>query len=96
MGKRLEDLHLRPEPSAEDRTARYDAAVAQEAEEFLADIQTMLAGGEYDWAADTLEGIYTTVEATGSVTPGQRRAVQNIGDSRQPDRHRHRYRGRRS
>lgn len=39
-------------------------------------------GLRYAWAEDTLTGIYETVEKTGRVSEAQRRAVDNIENSR--------------
>lgn len=79
---RLEDLHLSntlvgggaasPEPAVQD---------------FLDEIETLQSSGDYDWAGDTLAGIYDTVKASGRVTDGQRTAVRNIGASREANRH---------
>lgn len=52
-----------------------------DAEAFLTRINDMLAGGDADWASETLEGIAETVERTGVVTPGQRTAIENIEDA---------------
>jgi hypothetical protein len=48
------------------------------AEEFCSSIQDMLDEGRWHWAEDTLLGIHETVSRTGTVTDGQRRAVENI------------------
>lgn len=45
---------------------------------FIADIEDLLATGKYTWAETTLRGIQETVEKTGRVSDGQRRAVTNI------------------
>jgi hypothetical protein len=54
----------------------------QEARAFLDDIEELQSdGGKYQWAVETLNGIYETVQRTKSVTEGQRRAVSNIRNS---------------
>jgi hypothetical protein len=37
---------------------------------------------DYAWAHDTLTGIYSTIERSQKVTPGQLRAIENIENSR--------------
>lgn len=54
------------------------AAEAADASLFTTLIEEMLNDGSYNWADDTLTGIYETVLGSGKVTPGQRRAVENI------------------
>ncbi len=49
--------------------------------EFLAWIEELQNSGDYHWASDTLEGIYTTVENSGRVTRRQEEAVRNIEES---------------
>lgn len=78
MGKSLEDLHLddRPLPRpADDRHSPWY--------QFCEQIDELLASGDYDWAQDTLEGIRASVEDYKTVTPGQRRAIENIRAARQ-------------
>ncbi len=48
---------------------------------FLAMIEMMREQREYDFADDTLRGIYDTVEKTKIVTEGQHRAVLKIRHS---------------
>ncbi len=68
---RLHDLKLSDAPD--------DAPSEQEGwMTFLTEIEDLLSSEEYDWASDTLEGIYNTVEQRQVVTPGQRDAVENI------------------
>ena len=45
---------------------------------FLTRLEDLRADSEYDWASDTIEGIYTTVTESGRVTEGQLRAIDNI------------------
>ncbi len=45
---------------------------------FLALIEMMRECGRYEWADETLTGIYDTVRERDFVTEGQRRAVVNI------------------
>jgi hypothetical protein len=51
------------------------------AQEFLEEILELLDDEDYQFADTTLTGIYDTVSRTGRVTPGQRRAVDNIGST---------------
>ena len=45
------------------------------------DIEDMLEMGDYDWAADTLQGIRDTIKKTMHVTEGQRKAIYNVEDA---------------
>ncbi len=47
---------------------------------FLARLEDLRADTDYDWASETLDGIYTTVTERGRVTAGQLRAIENIVD----------------
>lgn len=51
-------------------------------EEFAESIEEMLESGEFDWAADTLTGIQSTIKERMMVTEPQRRAVTNIAKSK--------------
>lgn len=51
---------------------------SQDAAQLLVQIETLQNSGDYDWASDTLEGIYATVEDAGYATEGQQRAIDNI------------------
>jgi hypothetical protein len=76
VGKRPEDLPLDPtpiSPAPEPQDARDTAAYR-----FIQDIDDLLNTGQYAWAERTLTDIQTTVERTGRVTEGQRRAIENI------------------
>ncbi len=89
---KLEDLDADGGPGAENPRA--------EADVFLQRLDEMLEDGDYLWAADTLQGIRETVDRSGLVSDGQRRAVTNIREARRRDtrgqddmpegRHRHR------
>lgn len=46
--------------------------------DFLQDLADMQSNRRYGFAMDTIEGIYTTVDHSGHVTDGQRRAINNI------------------
>ena len=46
--------------------------------DFLVRLEELRDDLDYDWAADTIEGIYMTVTATGRVSQGQLRAIDNI------------------
>jgi hypothetical protein len=58
-----------------------DVGGSKEAAAFITRIEELYHEG-YDWAGDTLSGILETVQRTGRVTEGQRRAVDNIENSR--------------
>jgi hypothetical protein len=88
-GKRLDDLHLSDEPI--ERAAPLDER-ATEWYQFVGTIGDLLAGGDYEWAADTLTGISETVERTRKVTLGQRQAVENIVASKENRRDKWRFR----
>ena len=62
-------IHAKPIEEPESVTDVFD---------FLSRLEDMRADDDYDWASDTLEGIYTTVTASGRVTDGQLRAINNI------------------
>jgi len=79
MGKSLDDLPLDDQPL--HRPMPVDAQHS-EWYQFCQKIIEMLAGGEFDWASGTLEGIHQSVEQYQSVTEGQRRAVRNIAAAR--------------
>lgn len=46
--------------------------------DFLHELSNMQDQRRYTFAGDTIEGIYTTVNHSGFVTAGQRRAINNI------------------
>lgn len=50
----------------------------KDATDFLYGISCMLDDRRFRFATDTLEGIYENVEKALRVTPGQRKAVNNI------------------
>jgi hypothetical protein len=75
VGKKLDDLNLKPEPIA---SAKPVDPRDQEWYRFAHEIDELLAGGQCDYASRTLEDIKATVEKTQRVSDGQRRAVQNI------------------
>ena len=66
-------------------------ACSIDAGQLLTQIEEMQNSGDYTWASDSLEGIYTTVEAAGYATEGQQRAVDNIEEGGR--RHTHERRG---
>jgi hypothetical protein len=49
--------------------------------DFLTRLEDLRADTDYEWASDTIEGIYTTVTESGRVTDGQLRAIDNIEDA---------------
>jgi len=54
---------------------------------FRAEIEELLASGQYEWAADTLSSIAESVEKYRTVTEGQRRAVGNIAQARKGEKY---------
>jgi hypothetical protein len=103
-GKHPDDLPLTDDPISvqRDRAIR-DARRGDDADDprrtewyaFSTEILEMICSDEYRWAEDTLEGIKTTVEQRRAVTPGQRKAVENIRAARErSDGWRRRYEGR--
>lgn len=68
------DAELLPDQEASAR--RMASVVAPEG--FLAMIEMMREQGKYDFADETLRGIYDTVKARSMVTEAQQRAVYNI------------------
>lgn len=46
--------------------------------DFLYELSLMRENRRYGFAGDTIEGIYSTVDHSGYVTAGQRRAINNI------------------
>ena len=91
MGKRPEDLPLDDQPLR--RTEPVDVRDT-EWYQFAQTIHELLGSGEFDWASDTLGGIAASVEQYHTVTPGQRRAVENVQAARgRSDGWRRRYEG---
>lgn len=76
MGKRPEDLPLDPDP-LRHRRARADIR-DEPWFHFQQEIEEMLGSGRYEWAEETLSGIASTVERYQCMTPGQRKAIDNI------------------
>lgn len=77
MGKSLDNLPLRDDPSAAPTTTT-TSALSPEVQAFQARITDLLATGKATWAADTLSGIRETVARYNRVTVHQERAVDNI------------------
>jgi len=66
-------------------------AVVYASEEFLEYLGELIEEDHVQYARETLEGIYETVETRGKVTEAQRQAVVNIDEGGQRGRHgRHR------
>jgi hypothetical protein len=62
-----------------DRAGEFRQRVHQRGvNDFLQELANMQDQRRYSFAGDTIEGIYTTVEHSGYVTDGQRRAINNI------------------
>jgi hypothetical protein len=59
-------------PTADDHVAAATAAY------YVDLIDRLLAGKNYDWCRDTLEGIRHTIDLTGRVTLRQREAIDHI------------------
>lgn len=71
---RFEDLHLDPDEGPGPSQTRH----AEEARAFLDALSDLLADRRYNFANETLSGIWDSVEGTLRVTEGQRQAVANI------------------
>lgn len=69
---------VRPAHHIQNRSEYQLRTAQRETTDFLAEVSNMLDSRRYSFAADTLEGIYSTVDHAGYVTAGQRRAVNNI------------------
>lgn len=54
----------------------------REVADFLDQIADMRGSGFFNWADDTLRGIEDSVAGSGNITAGQRRAIENIENSR--------------
>jgi len=67
--------HLQNESELQIRTRN------RETNDFLQALAEMQDQRKYTFASDTIEGIYTTVEHSGYVSAGQRRAINNIRKS---------------
>jgi hypothetical protein len=76
---KLEKLLAKLDPAAGPETVADAATVTPRG--FLAMIEMMREHHRYDFADDTLRGIYDSVEAKGYVTEGQLSAVRNIRHS---------------
>ena len=74
----LDSLGLGAVAKDHRETMLVEEAEAREAKSFLGLLEELTSDSRYNWADDTLGGIYQTVEETGVVTKGQRRAVENI------------------
>ncbi len=95
MGKAAEDLPL--DPLSHTNPVRQDDSQDPRREawyQFSTEVLALIASDQYTWAEDTLKGIQETVERTHHVTPGQRKAVENIQAARgRQDGFRRRYEG---
>ncbi len=95
MGKTVDDLNLDDAPLP---PVRVPDVRDTDWYRFRAEIEELLASGQYEWAYDTLTSIAESVEKYKSVTEGQRRAVRNIEAARSHERrsgvgYRRRYEG---
>ena len=91
MGKSPDDLNLSDEP-----LRRLEPVDPRDTEwyQFVQQIEELLEGGQFEWAASTLKGIAESVERYKIVTPGQRSAVANVSAARgRADGWRRRYEG---
>lgn len=84
LGKRRGGKALAEEvrPHHTDRASEHrQRAHQRETNDFLQELSAMQESRKYRFAMDTIEGIYTTVDHSGYVTAGQRRAINNIRES---------------
>lgn len=72
-----ESLRRLAETPEGDHAARHPDELTP-AEKFIARIKGMLVGDEFLYAEGILRGILRTVEQSGRVSEGQRRAIDNI------------------
>lgn len=81
-GKDLNDLNLSDHLIGPTSTRTASAADVRSERwyQLLQEIDDLLASGQANWAAQTLEGIRETVEQRKVVTEGQERAVRNIAE----------------
>ena len=70
---KLEDLNLDP-----DEGPGQPHKLTEAARDFLDEVAELLGDARYNFATETLSGVWNTVERTGRVTPGQYTAVGNI------------------
>lgn len=70
---KLDDLPLDP--------SQGPGTLSQQAKDFLDELSELLGDTRYNFANETLSGIFESVERTGHVTPGQYTAVRNIRTS---------------
>lgn len=76
----LDSLGLGAVAKDHRETMLVQEAEAREAKKFLELLEGLTSDSRYNWAGDTLGGIYQTIEETARVTKGQRDAVRNIMD----------------
>ena len=72
------DVVVRPAHHIQNNYESTIRKANRDAQDFLQALSYMQEPRRYAFAAETIEGIYTTVEHSGSVTAGQRRAINNI------------------
>jgi hypothetical protein len=77
MGKSLTDLNLNDDP-IQPTPSTTTPTSSSEVRRFLDDIDELRGSHQYGWADDTLRDIARTVELSGRVTEGQRKAIANI------------------
>lgn len=85
MGKITDlDLNEGGEEEEEGKEAREGAPpdLSPRAQELVDTIDEMLSDGRWGFAENTLKGIFDTVRGSGRITLGQRRAVENIYNSK--------------
>jgi hypothetical protein len=70
---KLDDLPLDPDQGP--------GKLSERARDFLDELSELLGDTRFNFANDTLSGIFESVERTGHVTPGQYTAVGNIRTS---------------
>lgn len=84
-GRRIPLASFNPDVHEEShgQEGRYhDTTLTPEAADLVDEINGALDMDKYEWAAETLEGIKTTILERGVCSDGQKRAIRNILDTR--------------
>lgn len=72
------DTVVTPAHHKQANSERQIREASRETNDFLQALSEMQSERKYNFATDTIEGIYTTVEHSRNVSAGQRRAINNI------------------
>jgi hypothetical protein len=72
------DTVVRPAHHIQNRSEHQLREASRQTNDFLQELSNMQEQRKYAFAADTIEGIYTTVEHSRHVSAGQLRAINNI------------------